>query len=631
MNKQESEFFKNKPLIIKDGEAFLSLDNNWKCIYINEWAKNILQKKQGECLGINFFNIIPETLNSITKDKLIKNRIKQQSLVLELFISTTNIWLQVSFIPHLNGIDIFLKDITLSKKQQSEKDKNEKKFANAFESSAMALLIVNYENEIIIDVNKSFLNLFEFSKHEVIERTFSSLNIIPKQKDKSDFSICGELEINSIYKYDVNALTKTKKIVNIILSSEVIATNGEKKLLLTFIDITEKFKFQKLIAESEVWFRSIADNSPVLIWGTDELMECNYINKTWSDFTGIKNTKFDWQEIIHENDLKEFLQTNERAYHLRKSFKREFRLKNKYGNFKWMYEFSNPIFLPDGTFKGFIGSCADIDDKKNEKINLEQLVQQRTLELNTALEKEKNLNDAKSRFVSLASHEFRTPLSSILSSVYLIEKYSSILDEKISNNEIDIDTKLLLQRQKHLDRIKKSINHLTETLTDFLSIDQLEQNKVSIKFELFDLNLFSIEMIDEVKNILKKNQQIFYSFNGLFNINQDKKILKNIYMNLLSNASKYSFEGSPIFLKIETDAKNVFIEFKDSGIGIPHNEQDSIFNKFFRAENTTAIQGTGLGLNIVKKYVELLNGSINFQSRQDKGTSFILSFPRNIN
>ncbi len=631
MNKQESEFFKNKPLIIKNGEAFLSLDNNWKCIYINEWAKNILQKKQNECLGINFFNLIPETLDATTKEKLLNNRSKQQSLTIELFLLENKIWLQVSLIPHLNGIDIFLKDITNSKIQQSEKDKNEKKFANAFESSAIALLIVNYENEIIVDVNKSFLNLFEFSKNEVIEHTFSSLNIIPKQKGKSEFSICNELENNSIYKYDVSALTKKNKLLNIILSSEVIANNGEKKLLLTFIDITEKFKFQKLIAESEVWFRSIADNSPVLIWGTNELMDCNYINKTWSDFTGIKNIKFNWQEIIHENDLKDFLQTNEKAYQLRKSFKREFRLKNKYGIFKWMYEFSNPIFLPDGTFKGFIGSCANIDDKKNENINLEKLVQERTLELNTALEKEKNLNDAKSRFVSLASHEFRTPLSSILSSVYLIEKYSSILDEKINNNEIEIDSKILSQRQKHLDRIKKSINHLTETLTDFLSIDQLEQNKISLKFELFDLNIFSIELIDDVKNILKKNQQIIYSFNGLSEINQDKKILKNIYMNLISNAIKYSFEDSLIYLKIETDKKNVFIEFKDNGIGIPYNEQDQIFNKFFRAENVSAIQGTGLGLNIVKKYVELINGNINFQSKPNLGTSFIISFPRNVN
>ena len=631
MDKQESEFFKNKPLFIKQGEAFLSLDNKWKCIYINEWAKNLLKKKQEECLGINFFNIIPETLFSITKEKLIHKRSNQQSINIEILISETQKWLLASFIPHLNGIDIFLKDITIGKLQQAEKDKNEKKFADAFDSSAMALLIVNYENEIIIDVNKSFLNLFEFTKHDVINRTFSSLNIISNQTGKSEFSICNELENNSIYKYDVSALSKTKKKLNIILSSEVISTNNEKQLLLTFIDITEKFKFQKLIAESEQWFRSIADNSPVLIWGTDELMVCNYINKTWSDFTGIKNTEFEWQEIIHENDLKDFLKTNEKSYVSKKSFKREFRLKSKYGVFKWMYEFSNPIFLPDGTFKGFIGSCADIDDKKNEKINLEKLVQERTLELNIALEKEKNLNDAKSRFVSLASHEFRTPLSSILSSVYLIEKYSSLLDDKFANKEIEIDPKLLTQRQKHLDRIKKSINHLTETLTDFLSIDQLEQNKVSIKHELIDLNSFSIDVIDEVKSILKKNQQIFYSFKGFFEINQDKKILKNIYMNLLSNASKYSFEGSSINLKIETDNKNVFIEFKDEGIGIPYNEQQLIFDKFFRAENATAIQGTGLGLNIVKKYVELLGGSINFQSIPEKGTSFILSFPRNLN
>jgi signal transduction histidine kinase len=295
-----------------------------------------------------------------------------------------------------------------------------------------------------------------------------------------------------------------------------------------------------------------------------------------------------------------------------------------------MYEFANPIILPNGEFKGFIGSCSNIDDKKNESLHLEKLVEERTLELTQSLEKEKSLNDAKSRFVSLASHEFRTPLSSILSSVFLIEKYTEAIDIKINESNIFLDPNFKIQQQKHFERIKKSINHLTSTLNDFLSIDQLEQGNFSVKNEYFDLYLFSNEIIDELKPILKKEQQIIFSFSGEKLVNQDKRIIQNICMNLLSNSIKYSPQNSIINFNIEVDNKNAFLEVRDNGIGIPIQDQPNIFTKFFRADNVINIQGTGLGLNIVKKYTELIDGSITFQSSLSKGSSFIISFPRNI-
>ena len=147
----------------------------------------------------------------------------------------------------------------------------------------------------------------------------------------------------------------------------------------------------------------------------------------------------------------------------------------------------------------------------------------------------------------------------------------------------------------------------------------------------FDLCLFSNEIIDELKPILKKEQQIIVLFSGEKMINQDKRILQNIYLNLLSNAIKYSAQNSIIYLTIEMDKKNAFVEVKDNGIGISIDDQKHIFTKFFRAENTVNIQGTGLGLNIVKRYTELINGSIVFQSSLGKGSSFILAMPRNMN
>jgi PAS domain S-box-containing protein len=234
-------------------------------------------------------------------------------------------------------------------------------------------------------------------------------------------------------------------------------------------------------------------------------------------------------------------------------------------------------------------------------------------ELRHALQKEKDLSELKSRFVSIASHEFRTPLSAILSSVSLIDSYRK--EEHIE------------KREKHINRIKSSVKKLLETLNDFLSIDKLEQNKVELFKEQFDFYTFSHEMIDEVQGMLKARQQIVFTYNGGNNIVQDRKILKHILLNLLSNAIKYSDVETKVYFSINVADNSVSIEIKDEGIGIPEEEQQNIFGNFFRAKNVTNIQGTGLGLSIVKNYVELMNGNIGFVSKTDIGTTFTVEFP----
>ncbi len=251
--------------------------------------------------------------------------------------------------------------------------------------------------------------------------------------------------------------------------------------------------------------------------------------------------------------------------------------------------------------------------KSNEE--LESRVRARTLELTDALGREKELNEMKSRFVSMASHEFRTPLSAVLSSASLIEQYTQPGQEE--------------KRNKHIARIKSSVKNLTEILNDFLSLDKLEQGKVETEREVFDVHDFVKDVLPEVENMLKAGQYIQYSHLGKREIIQDKKILRNVMLNLLSNAIKYSHENSLVQLTTEIKNNQVYIKVKDSGIGIPEEEQKKLFGKFFRAKNSGNIQGTGLGLNIVKRYVELLAGKIYFESKENEGTTFTVEFPQN--
>lgn len=246
-----------------------------------------------------------------------------------------------------------------------------------------------------------------------------------------------------------------------------------------------------------------------------------------------------------------------------------------------------------------------------ERKAVEAALQKSQVEVRNALEKERELNELKSRFVSMASHEFRTPLSTILTSASLIGRYTAPGTEE--------------KRAKHVNRIKSAVGNLTGILNDFLSLSKLEEGKFDNHPEVFDLTQLIEKTIDEIKLITKPNQEIIYQHEGTNEVTLDKKFSRNICINLLSNAIKYSEKN--IFINTSITSERIQIIVKDQGIGIPKEEQEYLFTRFFRAKNATNIQGTGLGLNIVRKYLELMNGSITFESELQVGTTFTITFP----
>lgn len=260
---------------------------------------------------------------------------------------------------------------------------------------------------------------------------------------------------------------------------------------------------------------------------------------------------------------------------------------------------------------------ADLERKVSERTNVLQEalneLEQSKEQLSQALEKEKELNDMKSRFVTLASHEFRTPLSTILSSVSLISKYKTEAEEE--------------KRQKHVDRVKSAVTNMTLILNDFLSAERLDEGKVGINLTEFDLIVLVNETISELSGLLKPGQKVEYTHDQNALVTLDKQMIKNIFINFISNAIKFSGEGKAIIVKTAIKDNNLIISVKDDGIGIPADEQIHLFERFYRAKNATNIQGTGLGLSIVAKYVEELKGKITFKSELEKGTTFSITIP----
>lgn len=234
-------------------------------------------------------------------------------------------------------------------------------------------------------------------------------------------------------------------------------------------------------------------------------------------------------------------------------------------------------------------------------------------ELSEALEKEKELNELKSRFLSMASHEFRTPLTTILSSASLIPEYPM-------NDQQE-------KRMKHVDRIKSAVNNLNDILSDFLSLSKIEEGKVFTEFKKINLKNIATEICSEMKTVAKPGQEIIFTHTGREEVMLDHKLVKNIVINLISNAIKFSDENKKVRISTGVNDKFATISVTDEGIGISEEDKKHLFERFFRGQNATNVQGTGLGLNIVANYVELMNGFIEMESELDKGTSVNITFP----
>ena len=273
--------------------------------------------------------------------------------------------------------------------------------------------------------------------------------------------------------------------------------------------------------------------------------------------------------------------------------------------YKNKYFSVNTIPLADKN--AFISSALFVYSNITEQKKVEQDSQ-------NALKKEQELNELKSRFVAMASHEFRTPLSAIQTSAILIGRQNESGKEQ--------------KREKYVAQIKRNVKQLVVILNDFLSLSKLEEGKVTANKVTFDFVVLSKTLVEEVSMTKKIGKNIIISApDAPVLLNLDPKLVRRILMNLLSNAIKYSPENTDIHIKIEKCNQFISLEVQNQGIGIPEEEQDKLFERFFRAKNVQDIEGTGLGLHIIKQFVALMNGTIDFKSKTNKGATFLVKLP----
>jgi PAS domain S-box-containing protein len=584
----------------------------------------------------------------------------------------------INFIISLTGIWVAYFFILKLKNYSFSESKNKERLNALFEYATEGMVIANSAGEIVM-INPIAETQFGYDKGELNGKRIEAL--LPDRVT--------ERHVKHREKYSQNPYPRPMGKGNMLYGKrkngsefpvEISLTNfttDEGNFAIAFIiDISERKKAEDLIQKEKEIAQMYLDIAPVIFIVLTKNQQVSLINQNGCQILG-----FSENEIIGKNWFDGFVETTQRENY-RNLFVQLMEDKksaiDKYENEivtasgeKRMIAWKNTIIRDaKGQPLATLSAGEDVTESRNQEIRLiqanqelkqysdqilklnselEKRVQERTEELaelinklehingelaievkerrqaeiqlekkreelKIALEHEKVLGELKSRFVTMASHEFRTPLSTILSSASLISKYTGIEQED--------------KRTKHIERIKSSVSNLTSILNDFLSIGKLEEGKVQCSPSAFDIVSFSNELVNELKELTQKGQTISYQHTGMnFKVVLDKNLTRNICINLLSNAIKYSGEGKSVQFHTQIENDQLKISVTDNGIGIPLSEQVHIFKRFFRANNASNIQGTGLGLNIVKKYVELMDGDVSFESEFEKGTCFTVVLP----
>ena len=460
------------------------------------------------------------------------------------------------------------------------------------------------DNKFIF-LNKAHIQMFGYdTAEELIGKYWTELYKLDEiaRIEQKVFPILGE---TGYWRGEAIAKRRDGSIFNEEVSL-TITHDGE--LICVCRDITEGKKAQAKLQESEQKFRQLAENLHQVFWMSDpKTSQIIYISPAYEEIWGLscaslyENPK-SFIDSIYPDDLQKFMMVMQNK---KNGFYIEYRIKRPDGSIRWIHDRAFPLKDATGQVYRIVGIAEDITQRKQVETEIQK-----------ALAKEKELSELKSRFVSMTSHEFRTPLAVISSSAEILKTFGHRLNEE--------------SKREHLECIQTYIGHTTQLLDDILLINKAETENLAFEPASLDLVPFCQVLTKEIQ-LSASNHTIVFSSNSQSNVigNFDKKILRQILINLLSNAIKYSPNSAIVNFNLDITESIVIFSIQDQGIGIPEADQVKLFESFHRAKNVGDIPGSGLGLSIVAKCVDLHKGAISVNSELGKGTTFIVKIPLN--
>jgi PAS domain S-box-containing protein len=480
-------------------------------------------------------------------------------------------------------------------------------FRLLFETIDDFLFIVNTKGNLV-EYNKVVERRLDYSKSELYG--MHVLEFHPPDKREEANRIVKEILAGQTDFCQLPLVTKNGDQIPVETKVVNGKWNGNNVLYAVSRDISQRLKYEEKLRESEARWQVALENSGDGIWDWDVKSGSVFFSRQWKKMLGyrehdISNSLDEWKSRVHPEDMKQVMKNLDLHFKGKvKLYKDEYRVLCKNGEYKWILDRGKVVsWDKNGNPARMIGIYMDISKRKKTENSLAM-----------ALERERELNELKSQFVSMASHEFRTPLATMLMATETLEAYW----ERMTPEE----------RKQKIERLKNNIVFLRNIIEKTMNLSMIDSGKMNFSPVETNLNILVEKAIERVNDLFSYNHQVIFNpLNSNAEIIIDKQMIDEAFSNLLTNSFKYSEAGTTIEVILGKKKKCFTIEVTDKGIGIPESEQKNLFNAFWRGTNVGTIHGTGLGLPLSKKFVELHNGNITFQSRINAGTTFIISLP----
>ena len=614
--------------------------NDSRFSYISPSVYQLLGYRPEEALNITIYDTLtPDSklfYDSIREDRFSLFKLTNQPKLyydeLQHYCKNGNvIWVETASRYQINSDGVIevlgvSRNIDQRKKAEQRIRENEIKYRQVFATTADAMLIVDPTTKQILNANHAAVELYGYGPDEFLFKTLNDIGFMANPLDLNFGSdkwngysyrrpTDGRLFMieskSSMFKIDdMEFMIFSSKDVTIRIHAELMKKNYTKELeqrvqeqTSELLEMNKRFKLSLEAGEMVWWDWQYADNRLIFDY-QGEVFTINFSDML-EDAEGNDVT---WYSFLHPSDLQEIPANLLKALSSEsKEYEQDFRLKQKGGQWCWYRTKGKVIELDDKNEPlRLAGIAYDISRQKQMEQSMEQ-----------ALKREKELNEHKSEFISLTSHQFRTPLTTILSSSELMGLYA---------NKLHSDVKPMFD--KHISKIKEETKRLNSLMTDILVIGRIESSRMPFIPSKIDLVQLCKHIISEHFEDNKRKEKIIFNVYGAeYNCMVDSNLINHIVINLLSNALKYSNGSDPI-LELHFQNKETIIKVIDKGLGIPEEAQPHIFSSFYRAKNVETIEGSGLGLNIAKKMVEMHDGTINFESKLGAGTVFVVALPR---
>ncbi len=591
-------------------DAFVALNRDWRFTYLNPEAERLLGRTVDELLGKNIFEEYPGLGGSEFETTYRRAMDGHDADALTAFYPDHERWYEVRPYSAADGISVYFRDVTERLQAEQDLRESEERYRTLFQSMDEGFCVV----EMIFDADSRPVDYRIVEMNPAFERHTGLEGVV----GKTVMEFAPNLERHWFETYGRVALTGepvrfqhlAKPLGNrwFDVYAFRIGSPENRRVAILFNDITGRRRAEAALRESEAHFRSMADNAPTILWVTNPDGVCTYLSQKWYEFTGGSpgdDLGFGWLDRVHRDDIAQtkatFLDANEKQT----SFTVDYRLRRKDGEFRWAADTGMPRFDDDGTFEGYVGTVADIHERKLAEESLRTLA----AELSEA-------DRRKDEFLATLAHELRNPLAPIRTG---LEALKLVGNDPATVNEIR-------------NTMERQTQQLIMLVDDLLDVSRITRGKL-------ELRRCKVEVGEIVKSAVEASKPFIDEAGHTFTVSvadrslvleADPHRLSQVLSNLLNNAAKYTPDGGHIQLSVEKDGHDVVLSVKDNGIGIPAEMSDRIFEIFAQIERPMekGYTGLGIGLTLVKSLTELHQGQVEVLSDgEGHGSEFRVRLP----